>query len=121
MAQPKNASAPAKADHERFMCARADNEELKRDRLKEKLIPKDRAIAEFVERAADLKTSLRALKHRLAPVLEGKSRDEIAEKLSTEIDDMLRGFVRAGRYITPPAPVYKKRVKKAAPKRRDRK
>lgn len=115
---PKNATQQAKTDHERYMAAKADNEELKRDRLSEALILKDRVEAEFAARAADLKTTLRSLRFRLAPILEGKEREDIAHLMGGEIDLMLESFCRHGRYIvTPDSPAPSAKPKRQSAKK----
>jgi hypothetical protein len=112
---PKNATAQAKTDHERYMAAKADNEELKRDRLREALIPKERVVTEFASRAADLKTTLRAFRFRLAPTLEGKEREDIAHIMGKEIDLLLESFCRMGRYAALPAEDQSTPAKKPKP------
>jgi len=100
---PKESTKKATGDHERFMAAKADNEEIKRDKWKDILILKDKVIAEFAGRAADLKTTLRAFRYRLAPVLEGKASEEIALLIGGEVDRLLESFCRNGKYIETPA------------------
>jgi phage terminase Nu1 subunit (DNA packaging protein) len=96
---PKNESTAAKDTRERFWAAKADNEELKRDHTKGRLVSRERMVQEFSERAADLRTTFRAYKHRLGPMLEGKTRDQIMQILGDENDRILRSFCRAGRLI----------------------
>lgn len=113
---PKNESTAAKDTRERFWAAKADNEELKRDHTKGKLVSRERMVQEFSERAADLRTTFRAYKHRLGPVLEGKSADEIMKILGDENDRILRNFCRLGRYIGDATTAEDKEIKKAAKK-----
>jgi len=96
---PKDASKKANTDHERYMAAKADNEEIKRDKLREILVLKAQIFRELGERVADLRTTFRAYKYRLGPMLEGKTCEEIMQVLGAENDRMLRSFCRAGRYI----------------------
>jgi hypothetical protein len=112
----KHETKGEKETRERFWAAKADNEELKRDHTKGKLILKDRVDQEFTERAADLRTTFRAYKYRLGPVLEGKSADEIMKILGDENDRILRNFCRLGRYIGDAATAEDKETKKAAKK-----
>lgn len=84
---------------ERYWFARAEAEEIKIARIKGELIKLDDVSGEFSQRAADLKTSLRALKYRISGILAGKNQEEIMEILETEIDEMLRNFCREGKYI----------------------
>jgi len=95
----KDVSAGEVDTRERYWTAKADNEELKRDHTKGKLISKDRVVREFAARAVDLKVTMRAFKFRIAPLLEGKSREEITQILSTDVDRLLEAFCRNGRYI----------------------
>ena len=83
----------------RYWLAKAEGEEIKIARVKGELIKRDSVASEFAQRASDLKTTLRALKYRISGLLVGKSQEEIMQTLETEIDEMLRAFVREGRYI----------------------
>jgi len=119
---PKESTKKATGDHERFMAAKADNEEIKRDKWREILILKDKVIAEFAGRAADLKTTLRAFRYRLAPVLEGKTSEEIALLIGGEVDRLLENFCRNGKYIeTPAASAAKPTTAKKKPAKKKRK
>ena len=112
----KHETKGEKETRERFWAAKADNEELKRDHTKGKLILKDRVDQEFTERAADLRATFRAYKYRLGPVLEGKSADEIMKILGDENDRILRNFCRLGRYVGDAATAEDKEIRKAAKK-----
>lgn len=87
---------------ERYRRERALLARLERRQKQSRLITKEKVIAEFAARAADLKNSFRQYRHRLTALLEGKTHDEIAAILSTENDRLLESFCRNGRYITNP-------------------
>lgn len=91
--------APEEKDaRDRYWRAKADGEEIKVSKIKGELIAKVDVFGEFAARAANLKTSLRALKHRISAVVVGKEQDEIIDIIGRETDEMLRVFCRQGKY-----------------------
>jgi len=102
---------------ERYWEAKADNEELRRDRTKGKLVLKDGVVGEFAARAAELKTTLRAFRFRVAPLLEGLKHEDISQVIGKEIDTLLNAFCRNGRYVEVLKPV-KAPAKKKVTKRK---
>ena len=79
--------------------AKAGNERLKFEKTKGKLVARDEVEKCFAGRAYELSLSFRALKNRLPPVLEGKSREEMQNELSKELNRILEAYKRAGNFI----------------------
>ena len=84
---------------ERYWSAKAGNEELKFEKTKGKLVDREDVERAFSARAYELSLSFRALKYRLPPVLEGKSREEMQNELSKELTRILESYKRAGNFI----------------------
>lgn len=88
-----------KSVRDRYWLAKAENEELKLAKTKEKLVVVDKVKEAFVARATNLRTSLHGLAYRLGAVLEGKNQDEIILAIMNEVNEMLRNFCRKGQYV----------------------
>lgn len=82
-----------------YWVEKAKNLKVKNEMVCKTLIDADKVYGEFAARAQDLRTSLRSLKNRLAPVLEGKSREEIAQEIGVEMDKILSNYCRIGKFI----------------------
>jgi hypothetical protein len=70
----------------------------------------DKVYPEWSQRAGDLRQSLLAMSSRLAPVLEGKSQDDIRSELKAEAIRMLESYCRDGAFC-PQKPSRKKKRK----------
>ena len=83
----------------RFWNARTGNEELKFEKTKGELVARDKVENAFAARAYELTLSFRALKNRLPPVVEGKSREDIQNELGKELNRILESYKRAGNFV----------------------
>lgn len=83
----------------RFWNARTGNEELKFEKTKGELVSKDKVENAFSARAYELSLSFRALKYRLPPMVEGRSREEIQNELGKELNRILENYKRAGNFV----------------------
>lgn len=86
----------------RYWKEQADQKEIENAELRGKLISREDVIKEWVWRASELRTGLRAWASRLPPLLEGKDAIELRLALRDAADELLTAFCRTGRY-TPDA------------------
>lgn len=113
---PKSVTDKARSDHERYMCAKADGEEIKVFKLKGQLAPIDEFEKQEAYRMACLRGSLLAMPGRLALPLEGKPQEEIREILKREIFTVLEQFRRNKSYLAEGTePIFEDTAEEAEP------
>ena len=61
-------------------------------------IPRDEIRSAWTQRVAEVRSGLMALKHRLPPLLEGKTQQEMREAIDAEIFSLLDNFCRTGKF-----------------------
>lgn len=89
-----------------FREERARVMQITRERLQGRLKPVEKITKEWAARVSLVAASLESLRFRLPPVLEGKTRVEMAEIIQTEVRMIRDGYYRDGRF-TPADPLLK--------------
>ena len=110
-AGPEDRDQTIVATKQRYWEAKADNEGLKRDQTKGRLISREEVVREWAWRAGEFRAGLRSWSSRLPMLLEGKDVHQIRETLRDEGDKLLDAYARDGRY-TPARKAGKARRKK---------
>lgn len=85
-----------------------DRERMKRDTEKGLLFPKADISSEWVKRIAEVRQGLLSLPVRLAPLVDGKTQDEIRAIIKEAVYRLLTAYSRDGRF-TPPEKKGKKK------------
>jgi len=87
-----------KSAKRRYWVAKAQNEEIKADVTRGKLVPVDDVAREWAARVTELTGGLNAMAYRLAPALEGKTKMEILDIIKAEVRELRESYARVGTY-----------------------
>lgn len=71
---------------------------IERKRLEEKLVPKQEILKAWSQRTSEIKSGLLALQHRLPPLLEARSQNEIMTIVADEVWNLLDNYNRHGQF-----------------------
>lgn len=97
-----------KKSKERYWCAKADREEIDRDRARDELIPRAEVGQAWAWRVAEVAAGLAALATRLPPMLEGKTQPDMREIIGAEVRQLRESYARAGKHCEEVAPCDEK-------------
>lgn len=106
--ESKQETSGEKDSRERYWAAKADKEEFDVAERRQELFPKADILSEWVKRIAEIRQGLLSLPVKLAPLVDGKSQDEIRSTIKDAVYRLLEAYSRDGRFT----PVEKKGKKK---------
>lgn len=81
--------------------ARADREQLRVQKERGELLPKEDVLTYWANRIREVWSGLYVLQHRLPPLLTGKSRAETQDIIKGEVFALNTNYVREGRFCPP--------------------
>jgi hypothetical protein len=101
---------------ERYWAAKADREEIDRDRSRGDLIERDAVGQAWAWRVAEVAAGLNALATRLPPMLEGKSQPDMRDLIGAEVRQLRESYARAGRHCEEEKPCQEKKPTRGRPR-----
>lgn len=105
-----------KKSKERYWCAKADREEIDRDRARDDLIPRVDVGRAWSWRVSEVSAGLKALATRLPPMLEGKTQPDMREIINAEVRQLRESYARAGKYCEEEATCQEPKKQRGRPR-----